>query len=90
MINQVTSVGSSQNSAFSEFKQPKNGYYISAPFAEQVNEKKSHTLGKTLVASALVIGFGTLAILSGGANKGFAKFLNKWKADLEKKLAKGT
>ncbi len=90
MINQVTSVGSSQNPAFSEFKQPKNGYYISAPFAEQVNEKKSHTLGKTLVASALVIGFGTLAILSGGANKGFAKFLNKWKTDLEKKLAKGT
>ena len=90
MINQVTSVGSSQNSAFSEFKQPTNGYYISAPFAEQVNEKKSHTLGKTLVASALVIGFGTLAVLSGGANKGFAKFLDKWKAGLEKKLAKGT
>ncbi len=90
MINQVTSAGSYQNSAFSEFKQPKNGYYISAPFVEQVNEKKSHTLGKTLAASALVIGFGTLAVLSGGANKGFAKFLNKWKANLEKKLAKGT
>ena len=90
MINQVTSAGSYQNSAFSEFKQPKNGYYLSAPFVEQVNEKKSHTLGKTLVASALVIGFGTLAVLSGGANKGFAKFLNKWKANLEKKLAKGT
>ena len=74
MINQVTSAGSYQNSAFSEFKQPKNGYYISAPFVEQVNEKKSHTLGKTLAASALVIGFGTLAVLSGGANKGFAKF----------------
>lgn len=90
MINQVTSAGSYQNSAFSEFKQPKNGYYLSAPFVEQVNEKKSHTLGKTLAASALVIGFGTLAVLSGGANKGFAKFLNKWKANLEKKLAKGT
>ena len=90
MINSVPNVNSFQNSAFSEFKQPQNGYYISTPYAQNVEEKKSHKLGKTLAVSALVIGFGALAILSGGANKGFARVLDKWKSSLEKKLAKGT
>ena len=90
MINQVASVNNAYNNPFKDFKQPQNGYYMSAPYAEQVNEKKSHTLGKTLAISALVIGFGALAILSGGANKGVAKLLNKWKTQLEKKVAHGT
>ena len=90
MINQVSSLNNVPKSAFSDFSQPQNGYYISAPYIEKVNEKKSHKLGTTLAVSAIVVGFGALALLSGGANKGVAKLLNKWKIQLEKKLSKGT
>ena len=90
MINQVVNVNNTYNSPFNDFKHPKNWYYINAQSSEASKEKKSRKLGTTLVVSALVLGFGTLAILSGGANKGVAKLLNKWKLSLEKKLAHGT
>ena len=92
MINQVLSTNTSQRSAFSNFSQPKNGYYINAPFNNEETQRKesNHKLGKTIAVSALVVGFGTLAILSGGVNKGTAKFLNKWKLKLQQKMAQSS
>lgn len=90
MINQVLSVNTAQTRAFSNFSQPKNGYYINAPFNDEEKKENNHKLGKTIVISALVGGFGTLAVLSGGFNKGAAKLLNKWKVRLEQKMAKGS
>ena len=91
MINQVLpTTYTSGSNAFSNFSQPKNGYYINAPFYEHEKKEKNHRLGKTLVISALAVGFGTLALLSGGFNKGAAKVLNNWKIKLEQKMAKGS
>lgn len=90
MINQVLSVNTAQKRAFSNFSQPKNGYYINAPFNEEEKKENNHKLGKTIAISALVVGFGTLAVLSGGLNKGTAKLLNRWKLKLEQKMAKGS
>lgn len=90
MINQVLSTNTSQRSAFSNFSQPKNGYYINVPFNHDEKKESNHKLGKTIAISALVVGFGTLAILSGGFNKGTAKFLNKWKLKLEQKMAQSS
>lgn len=90
MINQVSFGNIAQSRAFNNFSQPKNGYYINAPFYEEEKKKNNHKLGKTIAISALVVGFGTLAIFSGGFNKGVAKFLNKWKLKLEQKMAKGS
>ena len=93
MINSVYTTNTVKNSPFSDFKQPKNGYYINVPFdektQEEVKNKKSHKLGKTITLSALVVGFGTLAIFSGRLNKGATKYLNKWRIALEQKIAKG-
>lgn len=90
MINQVLSTtNSTQSNAFKDFKQPKNGYYINTSFYKDQNDKKEHHLGKTIAISALVVGFGTLAVFSGGFNKGISKALNKWKTKLEQKMAKG-
>lgn len=90
MINQVLGVNTAQKRAFSNFSQPKNGYYINAPFNEEEKKENNHKLGKTIAISALVVGFGTLAVLSGGLNKGTAKLLNRWKLKLEQKMAKGS
>ena len=90
MINQVLSVNIAQTRAFSNFSQPKNGYYINAPFNEEEKKENNHKLGKTIAISALVVGFGTLAVLSGGLNKCTAKLLNRWKLKLEQKMAKGS
>ena len=90
MIQQVVSENNAYTSSFKDFKQPQNGYYLNTPSIENSKDKKSHKLGVTLAASALLLGFGTLAILRGGANKGLAKLLSKWKLSLEKKLSNGT
>ena len=91
MINQVFLTNTSQRSAFSNFSQPKNGYYINTPIIQEEDKKtKNHKLGKTIVISALVAGFGTLALLGGGFNKGAAKFLNKWKVKLEQKMSQNS
>ncbi len=70
---------------FNEFKQPQNGYYINTPFNE---EEKNHKLGKTIALSALIAGFGTLALMKGGFSKTLAKYLDKWKVSLESKSIK--
>ena len=90
MIGQVSFTNNNlQSNAFKDFKQPQNGYYFSDSYSRETQEKKNHTLGTTLAVSALAIGFGTLALFSGGFNKGAAKFLDKWKIKLEQKMAKG-
>lgn len=93
MINSVYTTNTVKNSPFSDFKQPQNGYYINTPLdtntQEEIKKKKSHKLGKTITLSALVVGFGTLAIFSGRLNKGATKYLNKWRIALEQKIAKG-
>ena len=88
MVDQVLAAGNyaQQRSAFNNFKQPQNGYYINTSFLNTQEEKKEHHLGKTIAISALVVGFGTLALFSGGFNKGFAKLLDKWKLKLEQKI----
>ena len=90
MINQVLSVNTAQTRAFSNFSQPKNGYYINAPFNEEEKKENNHKLGKTIAISALVVGCGTLAVLSGGLNKGKAKLLNRWRLKLGQMMAKGS
>ena len=93
MINSVCTTNTVKNSPFSDFKQPQNGYYINTPLdtntQEEIKKKKNHKLGKTITLSALVVGFGTLAIFSGRLNKGATKYLNKWRIALEQKIAKG-
>lgn len=92
MINSVYTT-TAQRSAFKDFSQPNSGYYINAPISNNTEEnkkKKEHKLGKTIAVSALVAGFGTLAIFSGGLNKGATKLLSKWRVSLEQKLAKGS
>ncbi len=90
MINQVLSPNTVQSRAFSNFTQPKNGYFINTSFYEEEKKKENHRLGKAIAISALVVGFGTLAVLSGGLNKGTAKLLNKWKLNLEQRMAKNS
>ena len=86
MINQVLPANIADKKAFKDFAQPQNGYYINTPVAEQETrnleeeqKKKSHKYGKTIVSGALIVGFGTLALFSGGLNKGVVKLLNKLK-----------
>lgn len=89
MINQVQLSNNVNKSAFVAFKQPQSAYYLHSPLPQnQEKDKKSHKLGKTILASALVVGFGTLALFSGGLNRGTAKLLNKLKLKLEQKTAK--
>ncbi len=95
MINQVLPANIADKKAFKDFAQPQNGYYINTPVAEQETrnleeeqKKKSHKYGKTIVSGALIVGFGTLALFSGGLNKGVVKLLNKLKIKLEQKTSK--
>lgn len=92
MINSSLSINSAKRNAFMNFSQPQNGYYINTPQIIQDKDnkqEKNHKFGKTLAISALVVGFGTLALFSGGLNKGASKLLNKWKIKLEQESAKG-
>lgn len=88
MINQVVS-NSVQNRAFNNFTQPKNGWYLTVNHHEE-EKKKSKKYGKTIVAGALIAGFGTLAIMKGTFSKKASKYLEKLKTKLEKKVLKGS
>ncbi len=70
------------------FSQPKNGWYIPVQNVEEEKKKKSHKLGITIAASAILIGFGTLAMTKGVVPKYLSKHLDKWKLQLEQKLHK--
>ena len=80
MVSQIVN-----SNAYSDFAQPKNGYYL--PAKEQP-KKNHHTLGKTIAGATLVAGFGTLAIMKGALPKGITNILNKWKLSLETKIQK--
>lgn len=86
MVSQISYTPNSR--AFQEFSQPKSGYYLPAPISEEEKKKKSHTFGMTIAVSALVVGFGTLALMKGFVPKGLTKHLDKWKKILENKLNK--
>ena len=88
MINQVVT-NSVQNRTFSNFHEPKNGWYLSANHHEE-DKKRSLKYGKTIVTGALVAGFGTLALTKGAFSKTASKYLGKLKAKLEQKVLKGS
>lgn len=71
------------------FSQPKNGWYMPVANIEEEKKKKSHKFGIALAVTALIAGFGTLAIMKGSFPKQITKYLEKWKLKLEKKSAKG-
>ena len=83
MINQVVS-NNVQTRTFSDFKQPQNGWYLNTNKKEE-----NHKWGKTIAISALVVGFGTMAIMKGAFPKKAAEYLGKIKVSLEKKVEKG-
>ncbi len=83
MINQVVP-NSVQNRTFSDFNQPKNGWYLSTS-----KEKESHKLGMKIAAGAMFAGFGILALMKGALHKTANKYLEKLKFKLEEKVAKG-
>lgn len=91
-MNQVVlSTNTVPRSVFKEFTQPKNGFYMTASKEEEEEKKKKgHALGITLAASALIVGFGTLALMKGIVPKSLTKHLDKWKLQLEKKVEKGS
>ena len=41
MINQVVTANNAPKNAFKDFSQPKNGYYLNAPFVEEEKKKKT-------------------------------------------------
>lgn len=90
-MNQVVlSPNNAPRRAFSNFLQPKNGFYLPGTNAEEEQKKKSHALGITLAATALIAGFGTLALMKGVVPKSLMKHLDKWKVKLEAKIQAGS
>lgn len=89
-MNQVVlSTNTVPNRAFRDFPQPKNGFYLPAQ-KEEEQKKRSHALGITIGATALIAGFGTLALMKGVVPKGFRKLLENLKHILEEKVEKGS
>lgn len=85
MINQTLSTNIASSNAFNEFKQPKNGYFL----MPTQKEEKEHHYGRNIAISAMVVGFGTLAIMKGVFPKKLSKILENVKFKLEEKIAKG-
>lgn len=88
MINQVVS-NSVHKRTFSDFHEPKNGWYLAENHHEK-EKKRKLKYGKTIAAGALVAGFGTLALMKGAVPKTASKYLEKLKVKLEAKIAKGS
>ena len=87
MVSQISQSVVARGRAFDSFKQPQDGYYLNAPINNKKDEN-NHKIGKAITASALVVGFGTLALFGGGLNKKAGKLLDKLKIKLEQKAAK--
>ena len=91
MISQV-SANSSYNiqkpNAFSSFNLTQSTYYqpVQSAAAED-KEQHSHKLGITIATSAVLLGFGVLAIMK-GLPKGFTKKIENLKSVLEQRLDK--
>ncbi|MBQ3819663.1 hypothetical protein II810_04370, partial [bacterium] len=67
MINQVVPNNTFKR-VFSDFTQPQNGWYLAENY-HQNEKEKSRKYGKTIVAGALVTGFGILALTKGAIPK---------------------
>ena len=92
MINHVGTNSAPKIGAYSDFSQPKTGWYLGTPDIVDIKkdeEKKEKKYGKSIVLGAFVVGFGTLALMKGGFSKTFTKYLDKWRTSLELKSAKG-
>ena len=87
MINQV--VPNYAHGAYSEFSQPKQGWYLT-PQKNMEDEKKKHKYGKTIVFSALAVGFGTMLLMKGSLPKKTSIYLEKLKIKLEQKIERGS
>ena len=87
MINQVVP-NSVQTRTFSDFSQPKNGWYLNA-HPQEIESKNQKKWGITIAVSAMVAGFGTLALMKGALPKTAAKYLERLKIKLARKNAKG-
>ena len=74
MVSQISQSIVARGRAFDNFKQPQDGYYLNAPINNKKDEN-NHKIGKAITASALVVGFGTLALFSGGLNKKAGKLI---------------
>ena len=83
MINHV---GSVPDNVFSNFQRSQNDWYLNTP---QQNKKKNNKIVPAIAASALVIGFGTLALMKGAVSKKITQYLGKLKTKLERKAAQG-
>lgn len=82
MVNQVVVQGSIPNRKFGEFTVPKQNWYINTAENEEQKRKKH---GKTVVISALAVGFGILALMKGVLPKTTTKYLEKLRIKLEQK-----
>lgn len=92
MINQVVPNSAPKIGAYTDFSQPKTGWYLGTQDIVDIkkeDEKKEKKYGKSIVIGALVVGFGTLALMKGGFSKTFTKHLDKLRTKLELKSAKG-
>ncbi len=92
MINQVSANYNTYNTEmprpFSDFNALRGNYYFSAPV--QTDEDKKHRsakLGATIATSAIVLGFGVLALMK-GLPKGFTRKIENLRTVLEEKVAK--
>ena len=93
MISQVSANYNNTNNtemprSFNQFNTLRSSYYFTAPLTTDEDKKhKSAKLGVTIATSALVVGFGVLALMK-GLPKGFTQKINNLRQILEEKVAK--
>lgn len=92
MINFVPNSKNSVNNSYSTSNVKQNGYLLMSKkevknIKESGEEGKSHKLAKSVAIGALIVGFGSLALLKGIMPKGLNKRLDKLKIYLEQKVA---
>ena len=86
MINQVVQ-NSVPNRTFNEFSRSQSDWFLAGNFND---EKKKHKYDKTLAISAMVVGFGILALMKGAFPKTINKHLEKLRLKIEQKNTKGS
>lgn len=92
MINFVPDSKNNAHNPYNAFTTKQNGYLLMSKkevkhIKENSEEGKSHKLAKSVAIGALVVGFGTLALMKGIMPKGLNKRMDKLKIYLEQKIA---